>query len=206
MTWTPELGAQTAAVSARRNDCGIRRARSQSRSRLVLLLGLCAMAVLATLTGGCSGDAPAALSPARKATGPTAADIQRLKEAKADAAAVLADVEVCEAAVMAGPGLDDLAAKSALAHASVEAFARTNSAKLLPKFTAAIALADKAYADCCVVWRADDKAAEDLWGRMGTRTGKRGVDELRHQERYSILWVKGGVGLGAARQALRDGV
>jgi hypothetical protein len=193
----------TAPGSARRTGCGTRPARGQSRSSL-LLLGLCATAVLAVLTGGCSNQAPAALSPARKATGPSAADVQRLKQAKAEAAAVLADVEVCEAEVMAGPELDDLTAKSALAHASVEAFTRTQSSKLLPKFTAAIALADKAYADCCVVWRADERAAQALWGRAGTTTGKKSVDECRHPERYSVLWVKGGLDLGKARQGLRD--
>jgi hypothetical protein len=163
------------------------------------------MAVLATLTGGCSGETPVALSPARKAAGPSAADLQRLKEAKTAARAVLADVEACEKVVMVKqPSLDALSAASAHANASVQAFARTENARLIPAATAAIALAAKDYADCCAVWSADNAAAPILW-KKAFMVGKTAPESsYRHPERYEALWVKGGLDLGKARLALRD--
>jgi hypothetical protein len=200
----PWQGTPTDSTSARRAGFDTQPARRRSRS-ILLLLGLCAVAVLATLTGGCSGETPSAPSPARKAAGPSAADLQRLKEAKAAAAAVLADVEACEKVVMVKqPSLSALSAASAHANASVQAFARTENAKLIPAVTTAIALAAKDYADCCAVWSADNKAAPILW-RKGFMAGKTASeDSYRHPDRYERLWVKGGVDLGAARQALRD--
>jgi hypothetical protein len=162
------------------------------------------MAILATLSGGCSKETPALPTPARKATGPSAADVQRLKEAKTAAAAVFANVEACEAAVLAGPKLDDLSRRSAHAHASVQAFSRTQNARLLPAVTAAMALAAKDYADGCTAWRADEKDAAASWNRKGPRAGIKSVNDCRHPERYEALWVKGGIDLGKARQAMRD--
>jgi hypothetical protein len=163
------------------------------------------VAVLATLTGGCAGETPSAPSPLRKATGPSAADLQRLKEAKAAARAVLADVEACENVVMVKqPSLSALSAASAHAQASVQAFERTENARLIPTVTAAIALSAKDYADCCTAWRADNEAAPILW-RKAFMAGKTSTeDSYRHPERYERLWVKGGIDLGKARLALRD--
>lgn len=191
-----EFGSPSAAVPTR----------SRPHSRLLLVLALCAIAVSAALAGGCSGENSVVpvLAPKQKPTQPSAADLQQLKDAKAAAAAVLADVEVCEAEVLSGPQLDDLAAKSALAHASVEAFSRTKNAKLIPAATAAIALADKRYADCCKAWRADDRAANALWNGRGPGTGKKSLDDCRHPERYEPLWRDAALDLGAARVALRE--
>jgi hypothetical protein len=159
---------------------------------------------LAILTGGCSPGTPVPGLPrqAPKAE-QSPAQLQRLRAAKAAAALVLADVEVCETAVIAGAPLDDLSKKTAHARDSVLAFSRTENGRLLPKTTAAIALAAKDYFDSCTVWRADEKAAPGLMIR-GLKAGKSSIDDYRHPDRYEALWVKGGIDLGKARTVLRD--
>lgn len=167
-----------------------------------LVLCLFALTVIAPL-GGCTLPGQA------KLTDDAAAKAQRLKTAKAAAVSVLADVEACEAAVMAGPSLSDLTAKAARARHSTDAFSRSDSGRLLPRFASAISLAARDYQDCCVVWRVDEEAARAQWRRvLSTPWPVAGVStelrDYRHPMRYRTIWVKAGIDLGAARLALRE--
>lgn len=189
--WTP-------AGSTYDAESGGRPARERPRLRLSLILGLCAV-VLVGLTGGCSPKTPSRQGHAPKSVQP-AVPSQRLTEAKAAAASTLADVEVCESAVIAGASLADLSKKALHARDSVQAFSRSENGRLLPKVTAAIALAEQDYLDSCAVWRADENAARASKAKNPLVE----LDKLRHPNRYGDLWVKAGLDLGAARTALQE--
>jgi hypothetical protein len=169
--------------------------RKRPRSGLLPVIGVCTL-VLVSLTAGCSSGSPSQ-QPVQKAQ-QQQPDLraQRLTQAKAAAASVLADVEVCEAAVLAGPSLDDLSTKAAHARYSTQVFARTENGRLLPKVSAAMALAAQEYFDSCTLWRADQV------GEQAAHLSKADASEMPH--RHDDLWAKAGIDLGAARLALRD--
>lgn len=164
--------------------------------------------LLAALAGGCSKNTPA-LPWQPKQVDQSAAKAQRLKAAKAAAAPALADVEGCESAVMADASLDELSAKVVHARVSVDAFSRSEDAKVLPQFTSAIVLAERDYLEACAVWRSDETTAQARWKRalskpLSGATDSTDLKDYRHPDLYLPLLNKAAADLGMARAALQD--
>jgi hypothetical protein len=173
-----------------------------TRNRALLTLGLCAM-LLVALTSGCSTAAPS--GPARvRSTRPVPDQGPQLQAAKAAAMPVLARIQACEAAVIAGPTLDDLSKKASRAQESAQAFAASGYGRLAPKAASALSLAAQDYVLSCRVWRADEKAAVAFWNANGPASGKKSLDEVREMGRHESVWAQGGLDLGKARAAVRD--
>jgi hypothetical protein len=164
-------------------------------------LVLCAL-LLAGAIGGCSKAPSKQVQTPAPSQSPaqSAAQAQRLQAARNAATAVMADIEVCESTVKAAPTLDDLTRKATHARDSVQAFSRTEDAKLLPKATAALAQAAQDYYDSCAVWRADNAAAQASWNKKKTVP----IETFQHPSRYEDMWVQGGLDLGKVRMALVD--
>lgn len=133
-----------------------------------------------------------------------------LKAAKTAALNALTALEKCESAVQVGVTLNDLSDISTDAREEVLAFTRSNSAKLLPRFTKAITEASDAYMHSCNAWLADNEAvmakyddAVDKWFTIGSGETPHPKD-FKDDSEYQQLWSDAGTALDVARSALTE--
>jgi hypothetical protein len=177
-------------------------------------LGIALAVVVVLLAGGggvawkMTADRAAAQAAAEaKAAAASAAKRVAMDKARSDASSVLTAVGECESAVKVGVALDNLSAMATTAEQEVEAFKRTDSATLMPDFTAAIAAAALAYTDSCRAWFEDDKIARKKYDAAVHQWiyHNKGIDpqfeSFRNDTKYQALWSEASTQMLLAQSA-----
>lgn len=131
-----------------------------------------------------------------------------LSAAKAEASEALASVEKCESAVQVGVTLNDLSSMATEARSDVAAFNRSDSSKLLPRFSRSLTAASDAYVASCGQWFTDNEsamkryeAATDAWIKSGVGDSP-DLDDFKDDSAYQQSWSDAGTALEDARTAL----